>query len=85
MKVSEPDMAAVVRQFSVNLYFLRRVKVKCHPVQSLSDSFPLWECLKLYKFSAADGLNANSYLQPNCRPVLCLKKIILKTTNVMLS
>ena len=62
MKVCEPDMAAVVPQLSVNLYFLRRVKVKYRPVQSLSGSFPLWEWLKLYKFLAADGLNANSYL-----------------------
>ena len=36
-------MAAAVRQLSVNLYFLRRVKEKYRPVQSLSGSFPLWE------------------------------------------
>ena len=52
-------MAAAVRQLSVNLYFLRRVKEKYRLVQSLSGSFPLWERLKLYK---SDGLNANTYL-----------------------
>lgn len=59
MKVSRPDMAAVVRQLSVNPHFLRRVVVKYRLVQSLSGSFPLWERLKLYKF---DERNADTYL-----------------------
>lgn len=83
-RFSEPDMAAVVRELLVNLHFLRRVKEKYHLVQSFSDSFPLWEELKLYKFVAVDWINANTYLLTAGSAVVW-KKIILKTTNVMLS